>query len=126
MSHLSLIYWFFVVVLATADEGQSYPHDGITSDYGSLQGTGFGDNEDDSRWEIRSKTVETIVVQDTSHRQIMLVAVLGACIGLLGGFLITVILCCSCHFMRRDQGILLRFDKGNNSYRSADVIDGGV
>ncbi|XP_063585892.1 uncharacterized protein LOC134763262 [Penaeus indicus] len=127
MVQRSLICSLFVVVLIAAAGGERSEYSGNTVDYKDFQLPHLQDEENDPQQTIRIKTVETILVHDPGHRQMVLVAVLGTCVGLLGGFMIMVLLFCCWNFMaRREPGILLYFDKSNNTYRSGDVIDGGV
>lgn len=127
MFQRSLLCYLFAVVLVAVAGGERSQYSGDTVDYRDLQLPQLQDEEDDPQQTIRIKTVETILVHDAGHRQMVLVAVLGACVGLLGGFIIMVLLFCCWHFMiRREPSLLLHFDKSNNTYRSADVIDGGV
>ncbi|XP_027216140.2 uncharacterized protein [Penaeus vannamei] len=128
MIHRSLISCLLAVVLISVAGGERNQYiGGDAENYRNSQLIHLHDEDDDPQQTLRIKTVETILVHDPGHRQMVLVAVLGACVGLLGGFVIMVLLFCCWHFtIRSEQGILFHFDKSNNSYRSADVIDGGV
>ncbi|XP_045581246.1 uncharacterized protein [Procambarus clarkii] len=64
-------------------------------------------------------------VHESTAGQLLLAGVLGGCVGILGGVLITLVLSCCCYF-RCSCGGGLEFTQKNNTYRSADLIDGGV
>lgn len=72
---------------------------------------------------ILLNNTEKHLVYGTQTGRLILAGVMGACIGLFSGFLLTVLGCCC--YLKFKSGSL-EFDKHNNTYRSADLIDGLV
>ncbi|KAK4312380.1 hypothetical protein Pmani_016200 [Petrolisthes manimaculis] len=65
-----------------------------------------------------------LVVHKSEVGKMVLAGVMGACLGLMGGFLVMLLVGC-CYLRCSRQGTLM-FDRKNNTYRSADLIDAGV
>ncbi|XP_068215842.1 uncharacterized protein [Palaemon carinicauda] len=95
-------------------------------DYQGLERTGGAQVEIDVKNDpVIFTTREKHVVYGTQSGRLILAGVMGACIGLFSGFLLTVVGCC-CYLKLSHRYGTLEFDKHNNTYRSAELIDGVV
>lgn len=91
----------------------------------NYQGSGMHAESDVKNEPVIFTTQEKHVVYGTQTGRLILAGVMGACIGLFSGFLLTVVGCC-CYLRLSHRYGTLEFDKHNNTYRSADLIDGVV
>ncbi|XP_064102295.1 uncharacterized protein LOC135212634 [Macrobrachium nipponense] len=95
------------------------------SDTKNFQGPGVQVESDVKHGPVIFTTQEKHVIYGTQTGRLVLAGVMGACIGLFSGFLLTVVGCC-CYLRLSHRYGTLEFDKHNNTYRSADLIDGVV